>query len=230
MGREGLLGWSRRTSSSSLSPTLHLSVAEALKLLKQYVKPPIVKMPSPVYLISKVGDPIFALFIGLSAAATRITREEKEMGRSTQQTLDAGLRYTSPQERFSHFFLSKADSVMIEELAFLDKATRHQSDIEDGGKASPGIVIDRSGKEHVGGLVPSVLALEAFSTNPLLGWKLYIISTIIRQSASLLRAHTEAIPSFKYYTNNAPSFQNGKHSSRVGEGDSFDHTESCPAI
>jgi hypothetical protein len=51
------------------------------------------KMPSPAHLISKVGDPIFAVFIGLSAAATRINREEKELGRSTQQTIDAGLRY-----------------------------------------------------------------------------------------------------------------------------------------
>jgi len=51
------------------------------------------KMPSPAHLISKIGDPIFAVFIGLSAAATRINREEKELGRSTQQTIDAGLRY-----------------------------------------------------------------------------------------------------------------------------------------
>ncbi len=50
-------------------------------------------MPSPAHLISKVGDPIFAAVIGLSAAATRINREEKELGRSTQQTIDAGLRY-----------------------------------------------------------------------------------------------------------------------------------------
>jgi Non-classical export protein 1 len=50
-------------------------------------------MASPVYLISKVADPIFALFIGLSAAATRINREEKELGRTTKQTIDAGFRY-----------------------------------------------------------------------------------------------------------------------------------------
>jgi hypothetical protein len=55
------------------------------------------KMPSPAHLISKVGDPIFALFIGLSAAATRINREEKELGHSTQQTIDAGLRYPASQ-------------------------------------------------------------------------------------------------------------------------------------
>ncbi|KAH8657011.1 hypothetical protein BGZ60DRAFT_384118 [Tricladium varicosporioides] len=50
-------------------------------------------MPAPSHIISKIGDPIFAVFIGLSAAATRINREEKELGRSTQQTIDAGLRY-----------------------------------------------------------------------------------------------------------------------------------------
>jgi hypothetical protein len=49
-------------------------------------------MPAPMHLISKVGDPIFALFIGLSAATTRINREEKVMGRTTKQTINAGLR------------------------------------------------------------------------------------------------------------------------------------------
>lgn len=50
-------------------------------------------MPAPTYLISRIGDPIFALFIGLSAAATRINREEKELGHTTKQTIDAGFRY-----------------------------------------------------------------------------------------------------------------------------------------
>jgi len=49
-------------------------------------------MPSPIHLISKVGDPIFSLFIGVSAAATRINREEKELGHTTQQTIDAAFR------------------------------------------------------------------------------------------------------------------------------------------
>jgi hypothetical protein len=49
-------------------------------------------MPAPAYLISKVADPVFAVFIGLSAAATRINREEKDLGRSTKQTIDAGFR------------------------------------------------------------------------------------------------------------------------------------------
>ncbi|KAF7868329.1 hypothetical protein EAF04_004861 [Stromatinia cepivora] len=49
-------------------------------------------MPSPAYLISRVGDPIFALFIGVGATVTRINREEKEQGRTTQQTIDAAFR------------------------------------------------------------------------------------------------------------------------------------------
>ncbi|KAH7370630.1 hypothetical protein BKA65DRAFT_445634 [Rhexocercosporidium sp. MPI-PUGE-AT-0058] len=48
--------------------------------------------PTPTYLISRIGDPLFALFIGLGAAATRINREEKEQGRSTSQTVESGLR------------------------------------------------------------------------------------------------------------------------------------------
>lgn len=47
----------------------------------------------PAHLISKVADPVFAVFIGLSAAATRINREEKELGRTTKETIDAGFRY-----------------------------------------------------------------------------------------------------------------------------------------
>jgi len=49
-------------------------------------------MAPPTYLISRVADPLFALFIGLSAAAMRINREEKELGRTTQETIDAGFR------------------------------------------------------------------------------------------------------------------------------------------
>jgi hypothetical protein len=56
-------------------------------------------MPAPAYLISKVADPVFAIFIGLSAAATRINREEKELGRSTKETIDAGFRYLLPEFR-----------------------------------------------------------------------------------------------------------------------------------
>ncbi|KAJ8111920.1 hypothetical protein OPT61_g5596 [Boeremia exigua] len=39
-------------------------------------------------IISKALDPLFAISIGLAAAATRINREEKEKGRSTQETMD----------------------------------------------------------------------------------------------------------------------------------------------
>lgn len=46
----------------------------------------------PTYIISRVADPIFGLFIGLGAAVTRINREEKAKGNTTTQTIDAGLR------------------------------------------------------------------------------------------------------------------------------------------
>lgn len=49
-------------------------------------------MPPPTYIISRVADPIFAVVMGISAAAMRINREEKEKGRTTQQTVDAALR------------------------------------------------------------------------------------------------------------------------------------------
>ena len=52
-------------------------------------------MPAPAYIISRTLDPLFALVIGIGAAATRISREEKEMGRSTKETVDAGFRYVS---------------------------------------------------------------------------------------------------------------------------------------
>ncbi|RDW83093.1 hypothetical protein BP5796_04584 [Coleophoma crateriformis] len=44
---------------------------------------------APKYLISKIGDPLFALFIGATAAATRVRREEQEAGRSSAQTMEA---------------------------------------------------------------------------------------------------------------------------------------------
>jgi hypothetical protein len=51
-------------------------------------------MPAaPTYIISRVADPVFGVLIGLAAAATRINREEKEKGRTTDQTIQAGLRY-----------------------------------------------------------------------------------------------------------------------------------------
>lgn len=50
-------------------------------------------MAPPTYIISRVADPIFAVTIGLAAAATRINREEKEKGKTTGQTVEAAKRY-----------------------------------------------------------------------------------------------------------------------------------------
>lgn len=52
-------------------------------------------MPAPVYVISRVADPIFAVVVGLGAAATRISREEKDKGRTTSESIQVGLRYVA---------------------------------------------------------------------------------------------------------------------------------------
>ncbi len=49
-------------------------------------------MPAPAYIISRVADPIFAVVMGLSAAAIRINREEKDKGRTTSETIAAARR------------------------------------------------------------------------------------------------------------------------------------------
>jgi hypothetical protein len=49
-------------------------------------------MAAPTYIISRAADPIFAFAIGLSAAAMRIKREEKEKGRAPSQTLEVAKR------------------------------------------------------------------------------------------------------------------------------------------
>ncbi|KAK3683479.1 hypothetical protein B0T22DRAFT_483334 [Podospora appendiculata] len=49
-------------------------------------------MAPPAYIISRVADPIFAVFIGVSAAAMRINREEKEKGKTTKDILHAARR------------------------------------------------------------------------------------------------------------------------------------------
>lgn len=46
-------------------------------------------MAAPTYIVSRVADPIFAVFIGFSAAALRINREEKAAGKTAQQTTEA---------------------------------------------------------------------------------------------------------------------------------------------
>ncbi|KHJ35624.1 hypothetical protein EV44_g1952 [Erysiphe necator] len=48
--------------------------------------------PPPKYLISKLGDPLFAIATGLASAAVKINRKEKEMGHSTQETISAARR------------------------------------------------------------------------------------------------------------------------------------------
>lgn len=54
-------------------------------------------MAPPAYIISKAADPFFALAIGIAAAATRINREEKEKGKTTQQTVQSLQRYSGQQ-------------------------------------------------------------------------------------------------------------------------------------
>ena len=54
-------------------------------------------MAPPTYIISRVVDPIFAVVIGLGAAGTRISREEKEKGKTAEQTIESAKRYQEPQ-------------------------------------------------------------------------------------------------------------------------------------
>ncbi|KAG9258985.1 uncharacterized protein F5Z01DRAFT_669720 [Emericellopsis atlantica] len=49
-------------------------------------------MAVPAYIISRVADPIFAVAIGIGAAATRINREEKEKGKTSSETWQTALR------------------------------------------------------------------------------------------------------------------------------------------
>lgn len=49
-------------------------------------------MPAPTYIISRVADPIFAVFIGVAAAATRINREETAKGRTGGEIIQTGMR------------------------------------------------------------------------------------------------------------------------------------------
>ncbi|KAL7271420.1 hypothetical protein RUND412_005816 [Rhizina undulata] len=44
------------------------------------------------YLISRIGDPLFALFIGVSAAVVRVRREENEAGRTGKEAWGSLLR------------------------------------------------------------------------------------------------------------------------------------------
>lgn len=54
--------------------------------------PPSPSQPEPLaephFLVRRVIDPIFAMSIGITAAGVRINREEKEKGRSTQESFE----------------------------------------------------------------------------------------------------------------------------------------------
>lgn len=71
--------------------TRHSTIAHPIQLTT---------MAAPTYIISRVADPIFAVFIGVSAAATRINREQKEKGKSTQDTIDLIKRCVDMREWF----------------------------------------------------------------------------------------------------------------------------------
>ncbi|KAF2718563.1 hypothetical protein K431DRAFT_305981 [Polychaeton citri CBS 116435] len=44
---------------------------------------------SAPFIFSKTLDPLFAILVGATAAGVRINREEKEKGRSTQESLES---------------------------------------------------------------------------------------------------------------------------------------------
>jgi hypothetical protein len=73
-------------------------------------------MAAPVYIISRVADPIFAVVIGLSAAALRINREEKDKGRSTQETFAAARRYVG--NSWLHIHMSFTETIVPRRLGF----------------------------------------------------------------------------------------------------------------
>lgn len=61
-------------------------------LLLLLIRHPTRTMAPSTYIISRVMDPIFAVAIGIGAATMRISREEKEKGRTTNETIEAALR------------------------------------------------------------------------------------------------------------------------------------------
>jgi hypothetical protein len=54
--------------------------------------PPTLRARQPVYLISRVGDVLFGMVIGMGAAAMRVRREELEQGRRLDETAAAAQR------------------------------------------------------------------------------------------------------------------------------------------
>jgi hypothetical protein len=62
-------------------------------------------MAPTTYIISRVTDPIFAVVIGLSAATLRIKREEKEKGKTSQETIESFKRYSHTGDSSSKYLL-----------------------------------------------------------------------------------------------------------------------------
>ncbi|KAI2634285.1 hypothetical protein GGS26DRAFT_42051 [Hypomontagnella submonticulosa] len=76
-------------------------------------------MAPPTYIISRVADPMFAVVIGLGAAATRINREGKEKGRTTGQTVEAAKR------RVSNLFILYPMKYACRQVFYISRLYRH---------------------------------------------------------------------------------------------------------
>ncbi|KAL4875564.1 hypothetical protein BJY04DRAFT_201657 [Aspergillus karnatakaensis] len=64
----------------------------------------------PVYLISKVADPLFAFVIGSSAALVRIRREEKEKNPERAAQIGIGSVLGTGGERLSRWWNGEFDA------------------------------------------------------------------------------------------------------------------------
>lgn len=60
---------------------------------------------------SRAIDPIFAVAVGVTAVVVRVNREEKEKGRTTQETID------SLRRRTASFFRNEATAKQASEKA-----------------------------------------------------------------------------------------------------------------
>ncbi|KAL4786706.1 hypothetical protein BJX76DRAFT_354882 [Aspergillus varians] len=63
----------------------------------------------PVYLISKVADPLFAVAIGASAALLRIKREEKEKNPESAGEIGVGSVLGTGSERLRRWWSGEFD-------------------------------------------------------------------------------------------------------------------------
>lgn len=91
-------------------------------------------MPAPTYIISRVADPIFAVAIGISAAVTRINREEKEKGKTGSETIEVGLRYVDALVHYIDQFIScclhsctKTHWTLVKEVSLNDELSKKLS-------------------------------------------------------------------------------------------------------